>query len=93
MERGFSTVMCLRKMGANPEVADDSNMTPLHHAAKNGHKECISALEFNVGIKNIDVSNDFGSPLQYACAYAQDDTVKLLLLHYKANASSIHFSS
>ncbi|KAI3930934.1 hypothetical protein MKX01_027942, partial [Papaver californicum] len=62
MEERFAAVTCLRRMGANPEVADDSNMTPLHHA----------------------MFHDFGSLLQYACAFGQDETVKMLL-HYKPN--------
>ncbi|KAI3974820.1 hypothetical protein MKX01_004878 [Papaver californicum] len=39
---------------------------------------------FNFGINNIDVSSDFGSPLQYACAFGQDEAVKMLL-YYKPN--------
>ncbi|XP_026433743.1 uncharacterized protein LOC113331221 [Papaver somniferum] len=45
-------------------------------------------LEF-FGISNIDVSDDFGSPLLYASAYGQDDTVELLLNQYKANPNLI----
>ncbi|MCL7032504.1 hypothetical protein MKW94_001496, partial [Papaver nudicaule] len=72
-----STVGYLLKMGANPDQPNNINEHPLHHAAKNGHNGVIIVLHSN-GV-NIDVSNDFGSPLRYACAFGQHDTVKLLL--------------
>ncbi|MCL7040339.1 hypothetical protein MKW94_027919, partial [Papaver nudicaule] len=60
-------------------------MYPLHHAAMNGHKAVIIMMHFCKNDINIDVSNDFGSPLRYACAYGQHETVNMLLLQYNAN--------
>ncbi|KAI3870400.1 hypothetical protein MKX03_008408, partial [Papaver bracteatum] len=78
----------LRRMGANPEIPNNLKMIPLHHAAMNGHNGCIIML-VSFGISNIDVSNDFGSPLKYACGFGHDDTAKLLLHQYKANPNLI----
>lgn len=55
-----------------------------------GHNDVIILL-LSKGI-HIDVSNDFGSPLQFACYYGHEDTVKLLL-HQNANVSGIYFCS
>lgn len=54
-----------------------------------GHKDIIPLL-LSKGI-NVDVRNDFASPspLQFAAAFGQHDTVKVLLDH-GANVSSIY---
>ncbi|MCL7033548.1 hypothetical protein MKW94_023642, partial [Papaver nudicaule] len=78
-------VAYLMRMGANPEIPTDTNMYPLHHAAKEGHNGVIIFLHSFKNDINIDVSNDFGSPLQFACAYGQHETVKMLLQRYNAN--------
>ncbi|MCL7047526.1 hypothetical protein MKW94_004296, partial [Papaver nudicaule] len=90
VEGRASAVEYLLRMGANPEISTYDNMHPLHLAAQKGHKDVITLLLSKC--INIDVSNNFGSPLQFACAYGQHDTVELLL-HQNANVSSIHFSS
>ncbi|MCL7044344.1 hypothetical protein MKW94_014776, partial [Papaver nudicaule] len=66
-------------MGANPEIPNDSNTSPLHHAAMKGHKDVIPLL-LSKGI-NVDVTDDFGSPLLHAATAGEHDTVKVLLDH------------
>ncbi|KAI3834075.1 hypothetical protein MKW92_007777, partial [Papaver armeniacum] len=79
IEGRLAAVDYLLKMGANPEIPDDSNCSPLHHAAIKGHKEIIPLL-LSKGI-NVDVANEHGSPLIFAAAHGYHDTVKVLLDH------------
>ncbi|KAI3930891.1 hypothetical protein MKX01_006943 [Papaver californicum] len=41
IEGRLAAMEYLLEMGANPEMSDDSNSTPLHHAAMKGHKDVI----------------------------------------------------
>ncbi|MCL7050524.1 hypothetical protein MKW94_023791, partial [Papaver nudicaule] len=66
-------------MGANPEIPDDSDISPLHYVVMKGRKEVIPLL-LSKG-HNVDVTNNFGSPLQYAATAGEHDTVKVLLDH------------
>ncbi|KAI3875360.1 hypothetical protein MKW98_000037 [Papaver atlanticum] len=79
IEGHFAAVDYLLKMGANPEIPNNSNCSPLHHAARKGHKEIIPLL-LSKGI-NVDVTDELGSPLLYATVKGYHDTVKVLLDH------------
>ncbi|MCL7050636.1 hypothetical protein MKW94_015107, partial [Papaver nudicaule] len=59
-------------MGANPEIPDDSNASPLHKAAVGGHKDIIQLLLLK-GI-NVDVMSDCGSALHLAAASGHHET-------------------
>ncbi|KAI3849780.1 hypothetical protein MKW98_026694 [Papaver atlanticum] len=69
----------LLKIGANPEIPDDSNSSPLHHAA----------IPTDVGIKplllsegiNVDFTNELGSLLQYDVSSGKHGTAQVLLDH------------
>ncbi|KAI3875361.1 hypothetical protein MKW98_000038 [Papaver atlanticum] len=79
IEGRLAAVDYLLKLGANPEIPDELDCSPLHHAAMKGHKEIIPLL-LSKGV-NVDVMNEFGSPLLYASALGYHDTVKVLLDH------------
>ncbi|XP_026439867.1 26S proteasome non-ATPase regulatory subunit 10-like isoform X2 [Papaver somniferum] len=86
IEGRLAAVEYLLQMGANPEVPNDLDCSPLHHAAMRGHTEIIPLL-LSKGI-NVDVTNELGSPLQYAAAHGYHDVVKVLLDH-GANPNSL----
>ncbi|KAI3886917.1 hypothetical protein MKX03_033295, partial [Papaver bracteatum] len=77
VEGHLAAVEYLLEMGANPEILDHSNCTSLHHVALKGHGDAIPLL-LSKGI-NVDVTNELGSPLQYATLAGKHDTVKVLL--------------
>ncbi|XP_026423493.1 uncharacterized protein LOC113319453 [Papaver somniferum] len=78
-EGRLAAVEYLLEMGANPEILDDSNTSPLHYVTMSGHKHFIPLL-LSKGI-NVDVINNFGSPLQYAATAGDHDAVKVLMDH------------
>ena len=60
------------------ESLDDSQKTPLHHAALNGHKDIVNLLLENYAeIDSLDEWND--TPLLHAVEKGHIDIVKLLL--------------
>ncbi|XP_026430348.1 ankyrin repeat domain-containing protein 65-like [Papaver somniferum] len=78
-EGHLAAVEYLLEMGANPEIPDDENKSPLHHVATRGQKDGIPLL-LSKGI-NVDLTDDFGSPLHHAASAGEHDTVKVLLDH------------
>ncbi|KAI3956107.1 hypothetical protein MKW98_027421 [Papaver atlanticum] len=79
VEGHLAAVEYLLQMGANPEIPDDENKSPLHHVASKGKKDVIPLL-LSKGI-NVDLTDDFGSPLHHAASAGEHDTVKVLLDH------------
>ncbi|KAI3875363.1 hypothetical protein MKW98_000040 [Papaver atlanticum] len=77
VEGHLAAVEYLLEMGASPEILHHSNCTSLHHVALKGHGDTITML-LSKGI-NVDITNELGSPLQYATLAGKHDTVKVLL--------------
>ncbi|XP_010221458.1 PREDICTED: LOW QUALITY PROTEIN: caskin-2, partial [Tinamus guttatus] len=63
--------------GQSKDAADPNYTTPLHHAAKNGHKEIIRQL-LKAGIE-INKQTKTGTALHEAALYGKTEVVRLLL--------------
>ncbi|KAJ1266207.1 hypothetical protein BS78_08G133400 [Paspalum vaginatum] len=74
-----SVLRYLIDRGADPGMPDSKGVTPLHHAAEQGHYEAVRLLLSN----GVDVDPIFGhgTPLHLASPYDRDQIVKILLEH------------
>ncbi|KAL5723726.1 dolichyl-diphosphooligosaccharide--protein glycotransferase [Ranunculus cassubicifolius] len=75
----LSTAVYLLGKDANPDARNDLQYTPLHHAAYNGDTDFVLLL-LSKGV-NVDVTCEFGTPLNRAAGQGKPEVVKILLEH------------
>ncbi|KAL5702070.1 hypothetical protein ACHQM5_027333 [Ranunculus cassubicifolius] len=72
----------LVKMGANPDIVDDTGASSLHYAAALGNKKLLHSLVSRGA--NVDALSIDGTPLESAARHGNQEAVELLL-NYRAN--------
>jgi ankyrin repeat protein len=78
LQQDTATVMRLLEAGASADLADDTGLTPLMAAAKQGNMDLVR--KFVGGVTNINATDHTGrSALQYAIAAQNTEVVQLLL--------------
>ena len=79
-----NSLECLRILLACSYIevdrGDECGLTPLHHAARMGHCECIEAL-LAAGASTAQRSRDRSLPLHLAAAHDQLSCLRILLRH------------
>lgn len=80
-ERGeLSSVHALLNAGADPNCADDFQLTALHGASKKGHLDLAKLLiRWGARVNARATLLKGETPLYYACKYGHADVVRLLL--------------
>ena len=81
--KGYSKVMKLFLQNHVPvETCNKNSETALHHAAKNGHVECVNML-LNWGAKITAVDKNGKNCLDLAVEHFQKDVCMALIKHKK----------
>lgn len=70
----------LLALGADPEMTDESNLTPLHYAAAKGHQNTLLLL-LHAGADVTAVTNDQNTALHLCCLNGHLNCVKALLYY------------
>ena len=72
-------VRLLLRRGANPNIATDENMTPLHSAAYHGYADIVKVL-IDAGAEVNTAESRYGfTPLAYAARSGSVEVIKLLI--------------
>ena len=94
------TVKLLLERGANPAIASNNKLTPLHSAARKGNIEICRLLLGDPRVKDIFEGEEVLNPLHFACMSKSREVCELFLtngadavLKSRAGYTALHVAS